>query len=209
MGATIHVNPASCGPADLVTAAAWLERGGVVAFPTDTLYGLGANPASQAAVEALFDLKRRPARTAVPLVGASTQQIERWCGPLPPAAARLAARWWPGPLSLILDAPPTVSAAVHGGTGTIAVRVPAHPVARALAEAWGSPVTATSANRSGEGAARTAGDLRELAADARVLVIDGGPSPGGPPSTIVDVRRGAPVLVRPGAVAWSRVLESL
>jgi L-threonylcarbamoyladenylate synthase len=195
--------------ADVADAVAWLRKGGVVAFPTDTLYGLAVDPTSAAAVRTLFDLKGRPPQAAVPLVAGSAAQVKAWCGPMGPAGVRLASRFWPGPLSLIVDAPPSITAAVHAGTGTIAVRVPAHPVARALADAWGSPVTATSANRSGRPPARTAADLGAIAADPRVLVVDGEPSPGGPPSTIVDVRHDEPVLVRPGAVAWNRVLESL
>jgi L-threonylcarbamoyladenylate synthase len=206
---TFRVDPSACGPEAVAPAVVWLRGGGIVAFPTDTVYGLAVDPASDGALQALFDLKGRAPQAAVPLIAASTAQLERWCGALGSASARLAARFWPGPLSLVLDAPPGVSAAVHGGRGTVAVRVPAHPVARALADAWGSPVTATSANRSGEPPGRTAGDLRGLAADDRVLVLDAGPAPGGAPSTIVDVRTGTPVLVREGAVAWSRVLESL
>jgi L-threonylcarbamoyladenylate synthase len=98
---------------------------------------------------------------------------------------------------------------VHAGHGTIAVRVPAHPLARAIAAAWGGLITATSANRSGHPPARDVAGLDEIARDARVLVLDGGPAPGGAPSTIVDARTTDVTLVRAGAIAWNRVLESL
>ena len=194
---------------DLAPAARWLKRGGVVAFPTDTFYGLAIDPTSATAARALFDLKGRDARAALPLVAASTAQVERWCGPLDVAADRLARQFWPGPLSLVLDAPAQVVTEVHGGRKTVAMRVPAHALARALCDAWQAPLTATSANRSGEPPARTAADLGDLAGDDRVLVIDAGASPGGLPSTIVDARRRPPVLVRAGAIAWERVLESV
>jgi L-threonylcarbamoyladenylate synthase len=111
-------------------------------------------------------------------------------------------------LSLICDAPKTVVPAVHAGRRTVAIRVPAHSVARALAVAWGGPVTATSANRTGARPAQVVADL-EAIRDDRLLVIDAGDTAGGPPSTIVDARVTPAVLVRDGAIAWDRVLHSL
>jgi L-threonylcarbamoyladenylate synthase len=125
------------------------------------------------------------------------------------ATARLARAFWPGPLALLVDAPAWMAGGVHAGTGAVAVRVPAHGLARALAAAFGAPVTATSANRSGEPPASSASALAPIAADARVLVVDGGPTPGGAPSTIVDARGARAVCVRAGAVPWDRVLELL
>jgi L-threonylcarbamoyladenylate synthase len=130
-----------------------------------------------------------------------------WCG-LSQVARRLAEAFWPGPLSIICDAPARVVAAVHAGRRTVAIRVPDHPIARALAAAFGGPVTATSANRSGEAPVDCAADLPWVH-DDRVLVIDGGNTTGGAPSTIVDARDRAPVLIREGAIAWDRVLHSL
>lgn len=195
--------------ASLQTAVDWLRSGGIVAFPTDTFYGLAIDPASAAAVRALFDLKGRGSRAALPFVAADRRQVEQLCGPLSPLGARLAEEFWPGPLSLVLDAPAGVAADALGGGDTLAIRVPAARIARRLADAWGAPLPATSANRSGEPPATSAAALGPLGHDARVLVIDRGITPGGQPSTLVDARRVAPVLVREGAVAWSRVLESL
>jgi L-threonylcarbamoyladenylate synthase len=202
------VDPEHCRPTDLAPAVAWLRDGGIVALPTDTLYGLAVDPRSPAAVHALFSLKGRDAGVALPLIGASREQIEAVCGDLGASTRRLADACWPGPLALIVDAPASIAPAVHAGTGTLAVRVPAHAVARALAEAAGHLLTATSANRSGAPPAMTAGALMGLAEDARVLVVDGGAVPGGAPSTIVDARGARPVLVRAGAIAWDRVLKS-
>jgi L-threonylcarbamoyladenylate synthase len=196
-------------PAWTTTAVAWLRQGGVVAYPTETFYGLAVDPCLPAAVEALFDLKGRDARHATPLIACSLEDVVRFCGPLNAASAALAAAFWPGPLSLVLEAPTRLTPAVHAGRGTVAIRVPAHIVARALAAAWGGPLTATSANRSGAPPARTIGDMGRLTGDERVLSIDGGETPGGAPSTIVDARVEPPVLVRDGAIAWNRVLESL
>lgn len=203
----LRVDPRAFTEADLAPALEWLRLGRVVAYPTDTLYGLAVDPASEAAVHALFTLKGRDASAAIPLVAASTAQVEAWCG-LSPMARRLAAAFWPGPLSLICDAPVLVVPAVHGGRHTIAIRVPDHPIARALASAWGGPITATSANRSGAPPTRSVSGLSDLHGDD-MLVIDGGETSGGPPSTIVDARGDVPVLIRAGAIAWERVLHSL
>jgi L-threonylcarbamoyladenylate synthase len=194
---------------DLTGAVAWLKSDGIVAFPTDTLYGLAVNPASPVAVQHLFDLKGRESRAALPLIAASATQVEACCGGLGPTGLKLAARFWPGPLSLIVDAPASIAADVHGGLGSVAVRVPANPIAVALCDAFGGLLTATSANRSGEPPASDARALGAIAGDPRVMVIDAGPTAGGRPSTIVDARAGAPVLVREGAIAWDRVLKSL
>lgn len=198
-----------CRPEDLAPAVEWLKFGRIVAFPTDTVYGLAVDPTSASAVEQLFDLKGRDPIAAVPLVAASLAQVEASCGELAGANATLAAAFWPGPLSLIVEAPRQLAAAVHGGLRSIAIRVPAAAAARVLCAAWGAPLTATSANRSGEPPARTADELQDLSNDARVLVIDAGATPGGPPSTLVDARGDAPMLVRAGAIPWERVLKSL
>ena len=203
----VEVDPSSCTPADLLPAVEWLHAGGVVAYPTDTLYGLAVDPASETAVRALFQLKGRQTSAALPLIAGSRAQVEAWCG-LSAQGRRLADQFWPGPLSLICDAPKSVVPAVHAGRRTVAIRVPAHSVARALAVAWGGPITATSANRTGARPAQIVADL-EAIRDDRLLVIDAGDTAGGPPSTIVDARVTPAVLVRDGAIAWDRVLHSL
>ncbi|MBI2222074.1 MAG: Sua5/YciO/YrdC/YwlC family protein, partial [Acidobacteria bacterium] len=122
---------------------------------------------------------------------------------------RLAAQFWPGPLTLVAAAAAELAGGVAAADGTVAVRVPDHAVARALARGFGFPVTATGANRSGEPPASRAGEVRAALGDAVAVLIDAGEAPGGPPSTIVDVTQQLPRLVRAGAVAWDRVLESL
>ena len=192
----------------LRTAADVLARGLLVAFPTDTLYGLAVDPRNPEAVRALFRAKQR-GEGAIPLIASDVGQVERDVGRMSPMARRLAARFWPGPLTLILEALPSLAEDLHGGARTVGVRVPNHPVARQLAREAGHPLTATSANLSGTEAASTADEVIAGLGDAVALVLDAGPTPGGHPSTIVDTQGDRPVLVRAGAVAWARVLESL
>lgn len=193
----------------LSRAAAILGDGGVVAYPTDTMYGLAANPASGAAMAQLYRIKGRPVELAIPLIAASLEQIVSAGGVLDPASRRLAERFWPGPLTLVVPAWPGLDASVHAGLGTVAVRVPDHGVARTLAELCGWPITSTSANRSGEAATRDPAAVKASLGDVLDALIDAGPSPGGSPSTIVDVGGAAPRLIRSGAVPWASVLESL
>ena len=193
----------------MAAAARCLGDGGVVVYPTDTFYGLAVDPRDPAAVERLFHVKRRPAGVAVPLIGADAHQVDAWAGPLGPASRRLAARFWPGPLTLIVDAAATLDRRVLGTGATVAVRVPAHPVARALADALDHPITATSANRSGSPAATTAREAVDALGDELALALDAGPTAGGEPSTIIDARGEVPVLIRTGVVPWDRVLQSL
>ena len=189
------------------SAVGILRRGGVVAYPTDTFYGLAVDPCNETAVAALFALKGRDAGKASPLIAGSLEHA-RAVVEFTPAAERLASEFWPGPLSLVLPAKPGLCRAVLGGGETAAVRVPASEGARALALAFGASITATSANLSGRPPARAAAEI-EVEVRARVDLIIDGVSPGGEPSTIVDVTSETPRLLRAGAIAWDRVLESL
>jgi L-threonylcarbamoyladenylate synthase len=184
-----------------------LRRGAVVAYPTDTLYGLAIDPRSGDAVRRLFALKGRRADAALPLIAADLAQAEL-TGRFDAAARRLAARWWPGPLTIVIPA----SAAIHrdalAGGATVAVRVPAHAVARELARAHGFPIGATSANPSGAPPLSSAADVI-LALPEVDAILDAGPAPGGAPSTIVEIGERGPRLIRAGAIPWDKVLESL
>ena len=191
----------------LGTAAAVLRSGGVVAYPTDTLYGLAADPRSDAAVARLFDLKGRDAASAIALIAADAETAAH-AGTFGPIERQLAAAFWPGPLTVVVRAAGNMAAALSPG-GTIGVRVPAHAVARGLSSAFGGCITATSANRTGAPPCVTADEVAEALGDGVDLVIDAGPSPGGAPSTIVEVVGGRLTLHRAGAVPWERVLESV
>jgi L-threonylcarbamoyladenylate synthase len=208
-GRYVRVDPEACTVAELAPAAAWLRAGGVVALPTDTLYGLAVDIRNASAVRQLFALKGRDARAALPLIAADLSQVVACGGRLEAREAAVAAAFWPGPLSIIRDAPAWVVPEVHGGHRTVAIRIPAHTVARRLCEAWGGVLSATSANITGEPAVDRAEALGALAQDPRVFVVDAGMTPGGLPSTLVDVRSARPLLLREGAIPWSRVLEFL
>jgi L-threonylcarbamoyladenylate synthase len=185
-----------------------LARDGIVAYPTDTLYGLAVDPRSDAAVARLYAVKQRDAGVAVPLIAASVDQA-RQLARFGEAELTLARTFWPGPLTIVLTPTAPLSQSLLAADGTIAIRVPAHPVARALAARFGSCVTATSANRSGARPAATADEADAALAASIDLLLDAGASPGGPPSTIVAVTSDGPRLVRAGAIEWDRVLRSL
>jgi L-threonylcarbamoyladenylate synthase len=193
---------------DIVAAAvAALQAGSIVAYPTDTLYGLAVDPRHRAAVLDLFDVKGRDRSQAMPLIAADASQAEVLAREWTPLAARLARHGWPGPLTLVVRASRDLPAELLGGRDTVAVRVPDASLARSLAWGIGHPITSTSANRSGHPAARTADVVIRELGGAIAVVIDAGPSNLVVPSTIVDVTGEVPVLVRAGAVSWERVLD--
>ncbi|MEO5897960.1 MAG: L-threonylcarbamoyladenylate synthase [Vicinamibacterales bacterium] len=194
--------------AALARAAALIRGGGLVAYPTDTVYGLGCDPRNPAAVVRLFSAKGRDAKRASPLIGASIEQLSAAVH-FTATARRLADLFWPGPLSLVMMARPDISRLVLGGFDTAAVRVPADATARRLAEAAGFVITATSANISGQPPVARASLISSTLASQLDFILDGGTLAGGAVSTIVDVTGDAPQLVRAGAIAWDRVLESL
>ncbi len=184
----------------IARAAAVLRGGGLVAFPTETVYGLGALALDAAAVGRIFAAKGRPANNPVIVHIAETEQVSRIAAEWPEVAERLARRFWPGPLTLIVPRNANVPDVTTAGGPTVAVRVPAHPVALALLRAVGAPVAAPSANRSSELSPTLAEHvLRGL--DGRIdLVLDGGPTTGGIESTVLDVSTSPPRLLRPGLI---------
>jgi L-threonylcarbamoyladenylate synthase len=205
----LRIDTAQPDHALISRAAAVLRAGGIVAYPTDTFYGLAANPAAAATILQLYRIKGRQVDQAVPLIAADVEQVEACAGKLDRLARTLAERFWPGPLTIVIPAWAGLADALHAGTGTVAIRVPGHPTARALAAACGWPITSTSANRSGDTPPTTAEAVRLALGRDLDAILDGGALPGGRPSTIVDVTGREPRLVRAGAVPWERVLECL
>lgn len=203
-----EIDPVKPDGERLGLAARVLREGRLVAYPTDTLYGLAADPRLPVAVARLFDIKGRSRDMAIPLIAADVTQVEH-VATLTQLGRRLASAFWPGPVSLVLDAQSNLSRRVCGGGDTVAVRVPDHPVARGLAAALGYPVTATSANRSGEPPASSAVDILQTIGSGLAMLLDGGDVAGGFPSTIIDARGPDPFLLRAGQVSWDRVLQSL
>lgn len=194
----------SCTPANLgeaiAEAAAVLRRGGLVAFPTETVYGLGANALDSDAVSRIFAAKGRPANNPLIVHFADVGQVERVAADWPEQAARLAERFWPGPLTLVLPRREGVPDIVTAGGPTVAVRVPAHPVAQALLAAVDLPIAAPSANRSNRlSPTRAEHVLRDL--DGLVeLILDGGATQGGIESAVLDLTAHPPRLLRPGLI---------
>jgi len=193
----------------LAPAASAIESGGIVAFPTDTFYGLAVDPRSSVAVRKLFQLKLRSGSQPLPLIADNIAQVVEHVGQFTPTAERLAKEYWPGALTLIIAASPALCAEVTGGTRTVAVRVPDHRVARALAHLAGHAVTATSANLSGFPPPANPDEVAARLGDGIDVLVDSGTSPGGLPSTIVDTTAVPPRLVRAGAIEWERVLKFL
>jgi L-threonylcarbamoyladenylate synthase len=181
-------------------AAEILKRGGLVAFPTETVYGLGADAANEKAVARLYAVKGRPADHPVIVHFASAAQAFAWAREVPEAARRLAARFWPGPLTLILKRSQLAQDFVTGGQDTVGLRVPSHPIAHEMLSIFGSGVAAPSANRFGLVSPTTAAHVREDLGDEVDLVLEGGPSEVGIESTIVDLSGPGAVLLRPGGV---------
>jgi L-threonylcarbamoyladenylate synthase len=196
----LTVDPDRPDPAALGEAAVVLVAGGLVAFPTESFYGLGAAALSPPAVARVFAAKGRPESKPLLVLVGSAVDAEALCLEVPEGARALMARHWPGPLTLVLRAAPAVPAAVTAGTGTVGLRVPGHPVALGLVRAAGRPVTAPSANPSG-GSPPTTADQVRASLDGRVdLILDGGPTAGGAGSTIADCTVWPPRVLRQGPV---------
>ncbi len=177
-----------------------LKQGGVVAFPTDTVYGLGASIGINDAVERVYSIKERPRHMALPLLLADLSQLEMVASSMPTYARLLAERFWPGALTLVLFKSDSVSDIVSGGSESVAVRIPAHPIPVSLARGVGTAIVGTSANLSGQPSALTADEARAQLGDKVDLIIEGD-CPGGKESTIVDLTGETPVIVRQGALS--------
>jgi len=177
-----------------------LQQGGIVAFPTDTVYGLGACASNRSAVERIYAVKQRPRHQALPLLLASVLQIREVGSGLSPVALCLVRSFMPGALTLVLRKAGAVPDLVTAGEATVAVRIPAHPVPLSLIEGLGEPIVGTSANLSGSPSALTAADVYAQLGDKVDLIIDG-VCQGGMESTIVDVTGDKPVVLREGAIS--------
>jgi L-threonylcarbamoyladenylate synthase len=205
----VQVDPLAPQSDAIQEAATWIRGGGVVALPTDTLYGLAVNPFDRTAVARLFAAKGRPDARALPLIAADAAQVVAWIGPLSATAGRLARRFWPGPLTLLVPAPVALAREVSAGTGRVGVRVPADHIACAVAAAVGTPITATSANVTGDAATDDPDVVERTLGRVVDFLLDTGKTPGGAPSTIVDVTAEPPELIRAGAIPWDEVQACL
>ena len=197
---------APCGVAEAVAA---LRAGQVIGLPTETVYGLAGDAANTEAVARIFALKRRPPDHPLIVHLGDAAQLDDWARVVPESARRLARRFWPGPLTLVLPRAARVSDAVTGGQDTVALRMPAHPLARAVLTAFGGALAAPSANRFGRISPTRAEHVRAEFGDAVPCVLDGGPCTVGIESTIVDLSTGAPRILRPGAITRAMLERTL
>ena len=200
-------------PATIRAAAAVLKRGGLVAFPTETVYGLGADASNPAAVARIYAVKGRPANHPVIVHIGDIAQLSHWAREVPESARQLAARFWPGPLTLLLKRAQGVGDYLTGGQDTIGLRIPGHPVALELLRAFGVDddgrrligVAAPSANKFGRISPTSAEHVRNDLGGEVDLVLDGGDCEVGIESTILDLSRGRPVLLRPGRISAEEI----
>jgi L-threonylcarbamoyladenylate synthase len=177
-----------------------LRAGECVAFPTDTVYGLAADPSNAAAINAIFEAKGRPETKPLPILVSSRENVSQIVRKVPPNAVDLMDRYWPGPLTLILPANTSLPANLRAGGDTVGVRMPNHPVALALIQAFGGAVAVTSANRSGGPDPSDAAMVEESLGGRIPLILDGGPTPGSTPSTVLDLTVSPPKVLRAGPI---------
>lgn len=190
-------------------AVSILRRGGLVAIPTETVYGLGANANDPEALRKIFAAKQRPIDHPLIVHLADASQLSEWASDISDSALLLAQHFWPGPLTLILKKAPGVSDLVTGNQETIGLRVPSHPVAHELLKAFGSGIAAPSANRFGRISPTTAEAVREELGDSVDLILDGGACEIGVESTIVDVTGEEPIILRPGMITATQIADVL
>jgi L-threonylcarbamoyladenylate synthase len=193
---------------ELDNAFAALDNGGVVVFPTDTLYGLGADVFSLPALQRIFGIKGRPAELALPVLVAGLDQVESVALPMSNQAQELAERFWPGPLTLVMRRSPELPDLVTGGADTVAVRMPAHRIPLALARRLGRPITGTSANLSGQPDLLNLDSIENQLGNLVDYIIRSGPPPEGTGSTVVDITRNEPRLLREGAISLEEIMET-
>jgi L-threonylcarbamoyladenylate synthase len=203
----LKINPGKFRGEDLQPAAAVLKRGGLVAYPTETVYGLGANIFHRQAVAKIAALKGRDPRKPVSIMISGAADVEQLCRDISPLGRTLMAAYWPGPLTLIFKASQSLPRYVITQDGKIGLRVPDHPICAALMRLHREPVTSTSANLTGEPPLISARHIVEQFGEKLALVIDGGECRSGAPSTVVDVSGAKPMILREGAIAAAEVMR--
>jgi L-threonylcarbamoyladenylate synthase len=205
----LKINPQQPEDALIRKAVLILQAGGVVAFPTETFYGLAVDATNGDAIERIFQIKGRAFRSAIALIAGSKNGISGLVTDIPATAQRLMQAFWPGPLTLLFAASPQISPRLAAGTGRIGIRVSSHPIADNLANRLGGPITATSANLSGAPECLTAGEVLATLGDRIDLIIDGGPASGGKGSTFIDITVDPPACLREGPISLSLIQDSL
>jgi len=195
--------------AQVKKCAAVMRSGGIAAYPTDTVYGLGVDVYNDEAVAKVFAAKRRPLNLPLPVLIADMSQLNALTTNIPLLAKRLMAKFWPGGLTIVFNKAPDFNSLALSGGSKIAVRLPGHPLTLRLIKELGRPIVGTSANLHGLPPALTAAEVREQLGDAVDFIIDGGPCPGGIESTVVDVTVNPPAILRQGAVPGKDLADLL
>lgn len=203
----LDIFPEEIRPDDLRRVAELLRRGGVIAYPTETVYGLGANVFVEKAVRRVFAIKGREASKAISMMIATVDEVRTYAAEIPEAAEHLIRRYWPGPLTLVLPASSKVPQYMRSPAGTVGLRLPDHPVTAALMQAHPEPVTSTSANLSGAPPATEPTQVLRTLGERLDVLIDAGRSPGGVPSTVVELRGGKLNIMREGAIPAKAILD--
>tara|TARA_Y100001936_G_scaffold254013_1_gene323493 strand:- start:7662 stop:8306 length:645 start_codon:yes stop_codon:yes gene_type:complete len=188
-------------------ASILLREGGVIAYPTDTVYGLGASVFNYSSVSTMFVIKARERHQAVPVLIASESQLSEIAIEISDDAYRLANAFWPGKLTLIMKSHPDLPSLVTGGGDTVGVRLPDHPCPQSLIQALGTPITGTSANRHNGAEPTTANEVQKQLGNRLSLILDGGPSPSNLPSTIIDTTSSPPKVVRAGVLSIEQIKD--
>jgi L-threonylcarbamoyladenylate synthase len=199
----------TAAPKAIEEAVQLLKAGGLVAFPTDTVYGVGAHAFLPKAVEKIYQVKGRPLSKAIPLLLASAESLTQVAQDITPETWLLTKKFWPGALTVVLHRKPVVPDIVTGGGPTVALRVPDHPFALRLIRAVGTPLATTSANLTGYPDPRTAQEVVDYLEGRIDLILDGGRCPGGIPSTVVDLTSTPPAIVRTGAISHEELEQEL
>jgi L-threonylcarbamoyladenylate synthase len=196
--------------ADLIDAAVRiLERGGVIAFPTGSLYGLGADALNASAVDRVFAIKKRTSDKPLLILVPDRKVVFDLAAEVPPAAKRLMDRFWPGQVTIVFKTFPELPSNLTAGTGKIGIRLPGHPVAKALVAAFGRPITGTSANPSGHKGCHRIAELDPKLIEQLDLVLDAGPLKEGIGSTVVDITGAEPIVIREGSVSKQAILAAV
>ena len=209
MPEVIRIDPGNPEQALIDRAVEILRGGGVIAYPTETFYGLGAHAGNAEAVEKIFIIKGRPFANPIALIMGNEENMEELVREVSPASRRLMEAFWPGALTLVFNASSRILPPLTAGAGTIGIRVSSHPIASAIAKTLHFPITATSANLSGEGECSTAEEVAERLEEKIDAIIDGGGTRGGVGSTILNVTTDPPVIIREGTIPASSIYALL
>lgn len=205
----LEINPLKPQDALIRRAVVVLQAGGVVAFPTETFYGLAVDAMNSRAIERIFAIKGRAFSNPIALIAGDKSGIGALVAEIPTTAHRLMQTFWPGPMTLLFSASSRISPRLTAGTGKIGIRISSHPIAAGLAMRLGGPITATSANLSGAPECNAAAEVLANLGDRVDLVIDGGVTPGGKGSTLLDITADPPICLREGAITRLNIQEAL